>query len=178
MDPHLRLPCKSPHEAASQLTDSAGRWGRNSAYVEDDGFGNTELPPGLIAAYAATDFRVLSPRTFTLHVGVFSPDLKAVYAERSVASAGVLTAWNPWSEDTDRKINDQAQQALRRRLTEAGHDPWMGLGADPEGRWPGEESWFVPGIARAEAISLGKAFRQNAVVWAGHDAIPRLILLR
>jgi hypothetical protein len=28
------------------------------------------------------------------------------------------------------------------------------------------------------AQALGREFRQNAIVWAGPDAIPRLILLR
>ncbi|MCF8486854.1 MAG: DUF3293 domain-containing protein [Rhodobacteraceae bacterium] len=145
---------------------------------EDDGFGKTELAPGLIAAYAATDFRVLAPEVFTLRIGVPSVDLMAIYDERSVASAGFITAWNPWSEETDHAINEQKQEALRLCLKEAGYDPRQGIGADPDGRWLGEESWFIPGILRDEAISLGKEFHQNAVVWAGKDAIPRLILLR
>lgn len=145
---------------------------------EDDGFGKTELPPGLIAAYVATDFRVLVPQAFTLRIGVPSVDLMALYAELSVASAGFITAWNPWSEETEQAVNDQAQEVLRLRVKEAGYDPRQGIGADPDGRWPGEESWFIPGISLDEAISLGNEFRQNAVVWAGKDAIPRLILLR
>lgn len=153
----------------------------NDAFIQTErggAPGETELSPELIAAYRATDFRVLGPQAFTLRVGVPSVELLALYAELSVTGAGFITAWNPWSEETDRAINDQAQVALLQRLRRAGYDPRPGLGADPDGRWPGEESWFVPAISRTESISLGREFRQNAVIWAGDDAVPQLILLR
>jgi len=36
----------------------------------------------------------------------------------------------------------------------------------------------VPGLARAAAQELGRQFQQNAIIWAGADAVPELILLR
>lgn len=145
---------------------------------EEDPNVQSALPPDLIAAYRATDFRVLDPQSFTLRVDLFSPELQRIHADLQVFTSGFLTAWNPWSAEMPREANDQAQEALRVRLVGMGLEAWAGLGVDPEGRWPGEESWFIPGLSRRDAIALGGAFHQNAVVWAGRDAIPRLILLR
>lgn len=52
-----------------------------------------------------------------------------------------------------------------------------GLNIDPAGVWPTEKSFFIPEIDINTAKSLGQQFRQNAIVWIGRDAIPRLVLL-
>jgi hypothetical protein len=53
-----------------------------------------------------------------------------------------------------------------------------GVGNDPSNIWPGERSFLVLGLVPEAAKSLGAQFGQNAIVWSGADAIPRLILLR
>ncbi|SHL69343.1 Protein of unknown function [Nitrosospira sp. Nsp11] len=53
-----------------------------------------------------------------------------------------------------------------------------GEGFDPCGKWPAEKSFLALGLDLKESSALGKEFGQNAIVWAGADAIPRLILLR
>ena len=131
----------------------------------------------LVSAYLDTDFRVLEPREFTLRIGVVSEELKAVYTDLGVSSAAYLTAWNPLSQDTGLEDNDSAQSALIRKLALRGYVTWSGLGIDPSGDWPGEESVFVPGIDLKAAKSLGREFQQNAIVWVGLDAVPQLVLL-
>jgi uncharacterized metal-binding protein len=39
----------------------------------------SEIQPGLIAAYEATEFRVIGAFPFTLRIGIFSPELDAVF---------------------------------------------------------------------------------------------------
>lgn len=140
--------------------------------------GDSEIPPELVSAYLYTDFRVLEPRRFTLRIGAVSEDLRAVYDELGVASAAFLTAWNPFSRDVSREVNDRAQAALVTSLERAGHTIWSGIGVDPAGEWPGEESVLALGIELEAAKSIGREFQQNAIVWAGEDAIPELVLLR
>jgi hypothetical protein len=53
-----------------------------------------------------------------------------------------------------------------------------GKGVDPAGEWPGEPSLLILSINLEAADVLGRAFRQNAFVWASADAIPQLVLLR
>ena len=138
----------------------------------------TAISAELIEAYEATDFRVLEPQEFTLRVGHHSPELHALYADLRVSFAGYLTAWNPFSAETSEEGNRKAQRRLLRRLTNDGFSTMNGLGIDPSGDWPGEESVFVPGLDLERAQALGAEFGQNAIVWADADAVPQLILLR
>lgn len=138
----------------------------------------TEIPRELIMAYEATDFRVLEPQEFTLRVGQCSAELQLLYVDMGVTCAGYLTAWNPYSCETSAAENALAQQSLIRSLSLDGYPTFQGLGVDPAEKWPGEESIFVPGLSLERAKSLGIDFGQNAIVWAGDDAIPQLVLLR
>lgn len=53
-----------------------------------------------------------------------------------------------------------------------------GEGLDSSGKWPAEKSFLALGLDLETSSALGREFGQNAIVWAGVDAIPRLILLR
>lgn len=138
----------------------------------------TVLSRELIAAYEITEFQVLSPQPFTLRIGEKSNDLSAVYGEFGTATAGFITAWNPFSEETPDAINAANQAALINGIDRLGLSWWEGTGVDPNNDWTGEPSIFVLGISHDQAVSLGVRFGQNAIVWAGSDAIPRLVLLR
>lgn len=138
----------------------------------------TEIPHELILAYKKTDFRVLEPQAFTLWVGQHSAELQSLYVELGVNCAGYLTAWNPFSKEASELENENAQQQLLRQLSLEGFPALNALGIDPSGDWPGEESVFVPGLSLDRAKLLGSKFGQNAIVWAGSDAVPQLVLLR
>ena len=138
----------------------------------------TEIPHELILAYEATDFRVLEPQAFTLRVGQHSAELKCLYVELGVKCAGYLTAWNPFSKEASELENESAQRRLLRQLSLEGFPALNALGIDRSGDWPGEESVLVPGLSLDRAKLLGSEFGQNAIVWAGPDAVPQLVLLR
>ena len=57
-------------------------------------------------------------------------------------------------------------------------DAIEGEGVGTDGAWPAEKSFFVFGVDLETARMLGVRYRQNAVVWAAEDAIPKLVLLR
>ena len=138
----------------------------------------TNIPSDLIEAYRTTHFTVLEPRPLTLRVDHHSAELAELFKEMGVSSAGYLTAWNPYSAETSAADNEAAQLSLIRSLSLEGYPTLKALGVDPAGEWPGEESVFVPGLDLERAKSLGVEFGQNAIVWAGSDAVPQLVLLR
>lgn len=138
----------------------------------------TNIPSEIIEAYRSTHFTVLEPRLLILRVDHHSAELAELFKEMGVSSAGYLTAWNPYSAETSAADNAAAQLSLIRRLSLEGFPTLKALGVDPAGEWPGEESVFVPGLDIERANSLGVEFGQNAIVWAGSDAVPQLVLLR
>ena len=138
----------------------------------------TDTPSELVEAYRATNFTVLEPHSLTLRVGQYSAELAELFKEMDVSSAGYLTAWNPFSAEASNVDNASAQRQLFRQLSLEGFTTLNAMGVDPCGDWPGEESVFVPGISLDRAKLLGSEFGQNAIVWAGSDAVPQLILLR
>lgn len=138
----------------------------------------TEIPHELVLAYKKTDFRVLEPQEFTLRVGQRSAELQSLYVDMGVTCAGYLTAWNPFSAETSTVDNIKAQLSLIRRLSLEGYPTLKALGVDPAGKWPGEESVFIPGLDLERTKSLGVEFGQNAIVLAGSDAVSQLVLLR
>jgi len=138
----------------------------------------TEIPSDLVEAYRATNFTVLEPRSFTLRVNYQSSELAELYKQLKISTAAYLTAWNPYSAETSAADNEAAQLSLIRSLSLGGYPTLKALGVNPAGKWPGEESVFVPGLDLERAKSLGVEFGQNAIVWAGSDAVPQLVLLR
>lgn len=139
----------------------------------------TELSDDLVRAYRLTDYRVCEGGTeFVLHVDEYSPALRTFLKERGATSAAFLTGWNPLSQPLPQADNDRAHEALRLRAGVLGLEWVEALGADPTGQWPPERSLLIVGAGLETARPLAADSDQNAFVWIGGDAVPRLILMR
>lgn len=139
---------------------------------------STDLDFELIEAYSTTEYRVDSDPPFALAVGVASSALKSLYSTRRADSAAFVTAYNPFSQQLSDQQNALRQEALEAELAKRGLAFMSGVGQHPSGDWPGEPSFLVLGIALEAAKTLGRQFEQNAIIWRGPDAVPRLVLLR
>jgi hypothetical protein len=139
----------------------------------------TALDPELVAAYRAAEYHVTGAvPQFAMRVDEPSPSLAALHAPRGATCSALLTAWNPAGEARGRDDNLAAQRRLVARLAAAGVKWVEALGADPLGHWPAEPSVLALGLDHEPALSLAREFGQNALLWAGVDATPRLLLLR
>lgn len=133
---------------------------------------------GLLAAYAATHFKVTgSPAPFILRIGQRSSELAALQFAKRVRSSAFLTAFNPNSVPHPVAVNRASQERLERELTAMGLTFLAGFGEDPAGVWPGEPSVLVLGVSRSDAERIGGQFGQRAIVWIGATAVPELVLL-
>ena len=139
----------------------------------------TAIPRELVDAYRSTDYRI------TTDAGVFSFRVDSVCSRlldlqtlHAVGSSALITAWNPYSEPTSDAENAAALAELENALTARGLTFLPAVGVDPLGFWPGEPSVLILGIGKPDAVDLGNQFRQNAIIWAGREARPQLILLR
>jgi len=136
------------------------------------------IPEETIAAYTATSYRVNQREPFALKIGEASGPLRKLYEDYGCLSAAFITACNPYSMAVSADENAAAQSRLEGKLKAASIPFIAGNGEDPSGQWSGETSVLAFGLSLDAAKSFGVEFLQNAIVWAGDDAIPKLILLR
>ena len=136
------------------------------------------LSPLLIRAYTHTHYRVLAARPFTLHIARHSAALQSLHSAYGVDCSSFVTACNPYSQSWSPACNSARHQGLLASLAKHGYPYIAGYGRHPAGNWPAERSVLVLGLSLNQAELLGSALHQNAVVWAGGDAVPQLVLLR
>jgi hypothetical protein len=146
------------------------------------GLPQSEIPGDLVKAYRSAHYQAgPGPDLITLHVDQYSARLSQLLNVSGHQCAAFITACNPFGVRQNPELNRAACAALRNRLDEyVSHSDQVieGTGSDPREGWSPEESFLVLGLNLEEARRLGREFRQNAIVWAGKDAIPKLILLR
>ena len=131
----------------------------------------------LLDAYRRTEYRVAwAMEPFVLHVDNPSPALRRCHAAFGVSCSTFITAWNPHSLATPADVNAAAMARLVHHIEMQGLQALPGLGVDPSGEWAGEESLLVLGLDVSAAIAMARAFGQNAVVCAGPDAVPSLVV--
>jgi hypothetical protein len=132
-----------------------------------------------IDAYRATHYRVgAGPEAFTLRIDIPSNPLRRLNESIGHACGVFITAFNPFGQQQSVRENETTHARLGECLRALTPHVIEGAGADPTGAWPQEKSYFVLGVDQGAASELGAKFHQDAVVWAGPDAIPRLVLLR
>lgn len=136
------------------------------------------LDAALIKAYRETDYHVCSTPAFVLHVDHRSEALRALLARNRVKGAAFVTACNPRSQPLGDADNEARQRRLLDQLALRGLPTVPGVARHPGNGWPQEVSVLVLGVTLDDARELGIRCDQNAVLWAGTDAVPRLILLR
>jgi hypothetical protein len=132
------------------------------------------LNQDLVAAYRATEYRVAAQDPFTLHVDQRSQALAKLFRDTGQTHAFFMTADNPFSVPSSDRANRFKRALLRfllpdSRLSATAHDP--------TGRWPDEHGFLVMGWSLRSVKALGHTFNQNAVLWIGKDAVPKLVLL-
>lgn len=136
------------------------------------------LDQGLIQAYLETDYCVRGDPVIRLRIGEANAGLLALHEYWGVDSSAFVTACNPHGQLSGSRENDRRQLSLAQELNSGGFPYLEAIGIHPEGGWPGEPSYLILGSGLQSARSFGIRYRQNAILWAGSDGIPQLILLR
>lgn len=138
----------------------------------------TAIDPATLKAYQESEYRVLGDAPAVLHVGVPCAGLALLHERYQTHCSAFLSACNPLGEVVDAAVNARRQEALAAEVSRQGLPALTGIGQHPTNTWPGEPSVLVLGLTRAAAQELGRQFEQNAIIWAGADAVPELVLLR
>ena len=112
-----------------------------------------------------------------LKIDTASPALHALHRRHGVDCSCFITACNPFSQRLDEHTNLRRQEALEAELRQRSLTFLPGAGRHPVNGWPAEPSFLVLGLALEAAKNLGCHYEQSAIVWAGADAVPRLVIL-
>ena len=138
----------------------------------------SQIDAAIIRVYRESHYHVAGDAPTTLLIDVFSQDLQRIHQLAHVEESVFLTACNPRSHLLDAESNAQRQQQLAQALEARKISYLNASGAHPYNGWPAEPSFLALGLSVEDATVLCKQFDQNALVWAGANAILRLILLR
>jgi Protein of unknown function (DUF3293) len=98
-------------------------------------------------------------------------------AEHALNTAAYITAYTPYSQHCTQEENRLANDALHEHLGNRAFALFDAEGADPTGEWLSEPGFLVLGLELEDARGVGVFFRQNAIVSAGQDALPQLVML-
>lgn len=135
--------------------------------------------PEKVRAYLATQYRLgHTDNDIVLTVGEYSDRLATLFDSASVECGAFLTAYNPQGRQQTDDANDVAHANLAAMLLQIGMQVIEGSGSEEGTDWPVERSYFALGLGFEDAASIGRKFDQDAIVWVGRDAVPKLILLR
>ena len=141
---------------------------------------NSHMPVNneLIKAYESTHYTIYAEPVVILHTGQHSEQLSILMAMHDAKNAAFITASNPYSKILESTENEKRHDLLCRQIEKLGYLSLPGAGLDPKGKWPKEKSLFIMGMSKTEAISIGKEFCQNAILWIDSDGIPQLVILQ
>jgi len=134
------------------------------------------LRPELLEAYRRTHYAVFGEPELVLRIGERNADLDELLEAEGVTTAAFITAANPRGRKRGNWENEVANAALVKSQNEAGLRCFEGEGRAPDGSWT-EKSVLVVGISRTDAEVVGRAFGQNAIVFAERGKAPELVLL-
>jgi len=129
----------------------------------------------LDAAFRATTYRIFLPRQrIDLRIATASRPLAAWLTREGFGRWAILSAWNPGASALAAADNLHRQAQLEMALLQADFATYAAENVADAGDWPVEEACFVPGISRAEAVTLAQQFGQLALVHGDADGIPQL----
>ena len=135
------------------------------------------IEESLQQAFLETHYHVHDEPPFFLQIGKTSEALLACHARHQVTCSTFITAWNPLSQMQTDAVNAQRHQDLVTEGERRSLSFLPGVGQHPANHWAGEGSLLVLGLSLEAAKVLGQRFEQHALVWAGEDCVPKLIMI-
>jgi hypothetical protein len=129
-------------------------------------------------AYLATDYTVqIDRKDLVLRPNKRSPVVDRALSRFNAHSAAFITAFNPYSRIRGKSANLAAHAALVASVRRRGKRFIEGYGQGHDKRWPAEKSVLVFGVTRTAAATLGRQFRQNAIVYVSLHRPAELVHL-
>ncbi len=131
------------------------------------------LDEQLIQSYLNAEYRVIKPQ-ITIKIGQINLLLNELLMDNNAYYYAFITAENPYSNSFSKIENAVLMNQLKADLIHLNLVFLEGIGIDPNGNWPGENSFLVLDLHPLTAIELGKKYQQHAIVVGGLGEVPLL----
>ncbi|MEM1319454.1 MAG: DUF3293 domain-containing protein [Bacteroidota bacterium] len=129
----------------------------------DDSSGNIDQQ--LLAAYRNTTYRVFTP-DLAIRIGIDNDELNTFLFDNNAFSWAFISAANPGSEEQlPASINQKRHQQLIQQVLEGRWRYCEAAGQPDSADWQPEPSLLILDISQQEALALGRAFQQKAIVF-------------
>lgn len=127
---------------------------------------HSDLPGELEEAYRRTIYRVsYVGDTIDVRIGEQNPSLDRILDQEGWEDWAIITAFNPRSVRLPLAENFERDGQLRNELVLRGLTFCRCLAIDPEGDWPMEHGFLVPGLNMEAAVEIARRYDQNAIVF-------------
>jgi Protein of unknown function (DUF3293) len=124
------------------------------------------LPRELESAYRRTNYRVsYGGDAIDVRIGGRNPTLDRVLDQEGWENWVIITAFNPRSVRLPLAENEERGRQLRNELVLRGLTFCRCQAIDPEGDWPAENGFLVPGLNIEAAAEIARRYDQNAIVF-------------
>jgi hypothetical protein len=136
------------------------------------------LSSDLEEAYRRTIYRVIyGGDTIDVRIGERNHDLDRVLLKEGWAEWVIITAFNPRSVVLSLEENEERDRQLRNELVLRGMTFCRTEAVDPNGAWPAEHGFLVPGINVETAAGIARHYDQNAIVFGELEGPANLQIL-
>lgn len=134
----------------------------------------------LVEAYQKTCYRVeIDGLAFELFIGQPNLQFSAYCQQNQVQQWAIITAYNPFSNSTSERLNQQANLGLSKELQALGYEYYRGDGIPlNDSSWSIERGFWIRNIELASATKLAEKYHQNAIVVGDDKRAPQLRLLQ
>lgn len=129
----------------------------------------------LMQAYIDTNFQV-PELGFVIKIGKSHRLLDKYLSESLALSWAFITAWNPHSLPLTQDENYHRNDLLLADIHTYRYFKGLGVGPDPN--WQPEESFLIVGIDKESAITLGRKYNQNAIVFGKKGERAELLVIK
>ncbi len=135
-------------------------------------------PSELEQAYLATCYVVfVPPCRLRIRVGQLHPEVDQLLDEHGCRSWAYVTACNPGSVQLSEEENRLRQCCLEEEVAQGKWKFYRGEGVGDDGDWPPEQSLFIVGIGKEEAMELARRRGQAALVYGERGQPAQLVWL-
>ena len=134
------------------------------------------LDQQLREAYLATTYEVKQLGIF-LKIGESNWHMEEFLVDNNVFTWAFISAYNPYSKDFSLLENEKRHTQLVSEVKKMDLVFAEGFGVPANEDWKAEKSLLILDISKEDAITLGKRWEQNAIVWGRLGGEPELVFM-